>query len=130
MHMYILARGIKDRLDRFVNDLLARYYPYRYDPKKPKGKVQLAVRPVMLYELVFPKESYKDVLNLVQPGQGNKRPREKKFLWTLRKILGIKKIPDKDFKNIKPNTDIYRAMVGILGIGIKDDPVENGIELL
>jgi len=128
MHLYLIARGSKDRLDRWVNDCLARYYPIKTgfigDDGKKQGtptdqfKLQLSMRPIQLYEVVFPKDSLNDVVAALQPygGYGIKRG----WLNALRKLLKLKPIP----QGIPRTFDLNREFVDICGIGIKEDKMK------
>lgn len=127
MHLYLIARGSKDRLDRWVNDCLARYYTIQPGfigdnnvkvSQQGKYKLQLSMRPIQLYEVVFPKESLNDVVAALQPygGYGIKRS----WLNALRKLLKLKPIPQK----IPPTFDLNRDFVDICGIGIKEDKMK------
>lgn len=123
MHLYVLARGHEMFLDRWRNDLLARYFPLKYDNKKPIGNVQLSVRPIQLLEIVFPEPAYEQVLELV-------RPYDLRMKWLttmLRKGLHLKPIK-KILK--KDNLEIDHRFVAIHGIGVKKDEYKDGIELI
>ena len=122
MHLYVLARGNKDRVDRWVNDCLARYYPYKYSNKEPPGLLQLSVRPIQLYEIVFPKNHLNDVLSFTYPLDF---PITRNYVKAIRKILGLKKI---NMNGIKPNPLVNSRDVAVTGIGIKEDSFKNGIE--
>ena len=73
MHLYIATRGIKDRVDRLINDLAARYYPYKAGEVAGKpviGSMQLSVRPLQFWELVFPEEALEEVCWVLHPDGG------------------------------------------------------------
>lgn len=124
MHLYVIARGIRTRLQEWENDVLAQYLPYKYDANKPKGEVQLSLRPIQLYEVVFPEEHYDKVLSALQPYD----ERAGALARVLRKILRLapvkKGIPASQFKRRHP-------WVSIIGVGAKKDKRDkDGIELL
>ena len=122
MHLYCLARGQKDWLDRWVNDLGARYYPY-----KMKGKevaVQLGVRPIQLYEIVFPEPCLKDVLGVVQP-YGYMGYDMKKYKLLIRKMLKLNKLPE---ERIPPTNPFMRTHIDCVGLGLRKDRYIEGIE--
>ena len=121
---------MKDRQDRWVNDLLARYYPYEYK-KGEWGQLQLSVRPIQLYEIVFPEKMEQEVLGLIRPvkyDRGNMRNLfDETMLATMRKILGA----DKKIGKIPPEEPRYlmnRNDIEVIGIGLKKDVFENGVE--
>jgi hypothetical protein len=135
MHLYVIARGIKDDLERWENDILAQYVKHDVivDGKKQEGKVRVAVRPVQLYEIVFPEKSLNRVLNIVKPSIKDYGGRYKyfyKMFAGLRKILGLSSIPEWQTEN---NGEFFvsNKWVGVHGIGLKKDKFDkNGIELL
>jgi len=127
MHLYLIARGSKDRLDRWVNDCLARYYPFKCgeNNKKPIiGRLQLSMRPIQLYEAVFPEEHLDAVVGALQPygGYGFATGVKKHMIKLLRKLLKLEPIPqglkvDAD----KFNNVLYGEFVDVMGVGIKRD---------
>lgn len=145
MHLYVVARGQIDRLRRWENELSSKYFPYmisagRRDNTNTKwlvppqyGMLQLAIRPVQLYEIVFPEEALTDVLKIIQPYGGyGISPKMIKFFRKLLKMgkIELKDIPkvepdmgvlDKDGNFIPPRTFSYRDFVDVMGIGIKED---------
>ena len=126
MHLYVLARGHQDWLNRWKNDLLAQKYPFKYDPDKPLGLLQLSVRPVELLEIVFPEDYYADAMATIFPNA--LRPRDKKYIWFLRKIMGLDKV---DMTNIKKNDKVTNFAVSVTPVGIKKDvKKKNGIEMI
>ena len=120
MHLYVLARGIKPNLDKFVNDLLAQYLPYRFGPEKGMvGQIQLGVRPIELLEIAFPKESLDQVLEMVWPY--DETGGIHKYVSFIRKLIpGLKDIPPRP-KKAKFTPRVYRKSVSVLGLGIKED---------
>ena len=130
MHLYVLARGIKQETDRWVNDLSARYYPYEIKKGQQKVMCQLAVRPVQIYEIVFPEDQLDEVLKTIKPQRvytGGKYKYYQKMIDMLGKLMGLKKVPeyvdDKKFR-------IYAPYVAVHPIGIKQDRYDEEIEKL
>jgi hypothetical protein len=149
--MYIIARGHLDRLRRWEQDLTSKYFPYPYEPlrdgKARIGNMQLSVRPIQLYEVVFPKEYLNDVCQLIQPYGGYGI--SPKIINLLRKGLNVsgadfKPIPvvppdmgtvakDENGNDvfIPPKNFLIREGIDVLGLGIKEDkdypfvPIEN-----
>ena len=111
-----MTRGIKYLSDQLIDSMCANMLPYA------DGKaVQLAVRPVRFYELVFPKES----LGAVLKGIGHKEGNDKKLEIQrniLRTALGAKKIPKMDLTKVNP-INIHNVCTAIYPIGIKHDGV-------
>ena len=130
MHLMIMTRGNKRRVDDWISDLQARYYSYDYtkDPttlKNVTGALQLGVRPIQLWEIAFPEEHLEEVLALVAPNKGSWNKKLDKWLWVVRKALGLEPLPeDMPAPKIIP-TDIN---IEKMAIGIKKDKVIDGIE--
>lgn len=127
--MYVIIRAFKERQERYVNDLLAVYCRYRVkDGRKKKLKlkgVQLGVREIKLYEVVFPETSYNDVLDIMQPYTW-KHAFTKYVPW-LRRLLKLDKIKT----GVEPNLTFNRNNVEVLGIGVKKDRYDkDGVEQL
>ncbi len=83
-------------------------------------QVQVAVRPIQLYEVVFPEE-HKDVMLSTILGDSKGKTQHKKhnkFIYALRKILGVEEIPN--FKT-DLKMPISNMNTEIIGIGIKKD---------
>jgi len=121
MHLYVLTRGILSATKQWENDLAAQYLPFKVLEKGKKEPTdfmaQLAVRPVNLYEIVFPEESLQDVLGMVKPhcdkGQAGKFAG---FIKMFSRMLGLKPIPDYKPKQL-PSGD----GVSVIGLGLKKD---------
>ena len=95
---------------------------------------QLSLRPIQLYEVVFPNEHLEDVLKMIQPygGYGIKPKMVGWFRKIINKVLGmeLEDIPkvapdqgalDKEGKFIPPKNFLYGEGIDVLGIGIKRD---------
>ena len=122
MHLYIMTRGIKQLIDEYINDLQAQYFPYG----NPPNLLQLSVRPLQLWELVFPKEQLKEVMQTVLPYESIKswglKDIRKHKLALLRLALGAKKIPKLDLTQgiVRP---LRKENIAIYPIGIKEDNI-------
>jgi len=129
----MLTRGIKHDVDRFIRELAAKYLPFKFktkaEKKETKKLVQVAVRPIQLWEVVFPEEHQDLMLNTLFRGAKGKTQHKRHFKWVnvIRKILGVSKIPDYDDKTAGM-LPVYDANVERVGIGIKQDRYqdENG----
>ena len=121
MHLYVIARANKDRLDRWINDVTAQYLPHEYETGEV-GQLQIAVRPVQLLEIAFPENQLEEVIKIVRPVVNHKD----RIISILRRVLGIEKyekeIPNALFYRV-PNNDVAITLVGI-----KKDVFVNGIE--
>jgi hypothetical protein len=118
MHLYCLTRGIKKEIDQFITELQGKYLPFTMSGVD--CFVQFAVRPIQLWEFVFPEPMKDVVLTTILGKDGGKTQHKKhnKFVWALRKILDVKKIPNYNTEKFMP---ISRQHMEIVGIGIKED---------
>lgn len=123
----MMTRGIKHEVDRFISDLQAQYFKYKFIPNDKRLQVvQLAVRPIQLWELVFPQESLNTVIATIRTQDYGYI--DDKWMAVLRRMLKVKKIPpisENERKRIIHNLNVQVKM-----IGIKDDRIEGGIEKL
>jgi len=125
MHLYFISRGVKHARDIFVTTMQSQFFPWKRKNLKT-GKeeitsVQGALRPVELWEYVFPEESLPEVLAMldIQNLEEGKYGLSKSKMALLRKSLGctkIPKIPDAEKQHI-----ISKIGVGIHPIGIRKD---------
>jgi len=133
----MITRGIKRQVNRFIDELSAKYLPYTCPAKIGQFKrgdqiaVQVAVRPIQLWEVVFPKEHLEIMQNTLFQKWGSKpqHSRHQKHIFALRKALGVKKLPKYEFdpKKVLP---VYEKDVERTGIGYKEDYDKDGLEML
>ena len=126
MHLYVLTRGILSATKRWENDLSAQYLPFKVLEKGKNGKLkkkpspylaQLAVRPINLYEIVFPEECLDDVLGIVKPScTKGVAGKFSKFINMFSKMMGLTKIPNYTPKILPPGDG-----VSVIGLGLKKD---------
>ena len=125
MHAYLVARGIVDRINRWENDMLARYVPYKYEKDKPPARLQVSMRPIRLYEVVYPEEEHDNVMSMIWP---NKTDAPGPLVSMVRRILKFGK--PKPWKKNKILI-CHRNDVRVEYIGSKKDKRnKDGIELL
>ena len=115
MKYFFGIRGIKHDTDRFINELSAKYLPYKTD--KGSYALQLNVQPIQLYCVGFPKEHLQVMLKTI--GGGCYHSSVGFMANVLRKLLRLKKIPKLD-KDTKPMA-IFHPMAEIVPIGILED---------
>ena len=134
-HLYIITRGIKHLVDEYIKQLSCKYLPMKIfkgdvDGVKEDGvfQTQVAVRPIQLWEIVYPKEHQDLMLNTIlagSKGQTNDK-KHQKFANIIRKILRVKPIPEYKTDKMLP---IAKAAVDVTAIGVKDDyTMPNGTE--
>jgi len=117
----MMTRGMKSHVDNFITELQGKYLPFKYEGKD--SFVQVAVRPIQLWEIVFPKEHKDLMLSTCLGGkEGMKgitnQKKHRPVVAMIRKMLGITKLPDYDDTKQLP---ITRQHMELVGIGIKED---------
>jgi len=138
MHTYILTRGNQFWVDQFIKELQGKYLPYEIKSDKcfnngyKKGilQFQIGVRPIQLWEIVYPKEQIDLVHNTLFETSDAKPQHawQEKHIFAMRKLLRLKKIPAYDKTRLMP---ITRQNIEVVGIGIKEDRIsEAGTEML
>lgn len=124
MHLYILIRGIKNFVDQFITELQGKYLPFEFPnpvtKKLETGFVQVSVRPIQLWEIVYPETSNDLMLSTILDMTDGKTQHKKhnKFVYLLRKILGCKPIPEYNKDNFMP---LQKGHMERVAIGIKKD---------
>lgn len=132
MHAYFITRGIKHAVDRWIKELSSQYLPFKWNGQNQA--IQIAVRPIQLWEVVFPEEHRDLMLNSILGGEVlTQHDRHQKYLSIIRMILGVEKLP-KDWKyNPMMKLPICREHIEAAFIGIKTDKkqeIKNENELL
>ena len=110
-------------VDQFITELQGKYLPFKYPNEKGDleiHSVPIAVRPIQLWEIVFPEEHKDLMLTTLFNGQISPTQHKKhnKFIYGIRKILGVDKIPK--FKTER-EIPITKDHIEMIGIGIKKD---------
>ena len=133
MHLYILTRGIKRQVDKFQQDMAAQWCKHKWKEgdKIVEGHVELGMRPLQLWEIVFPKASLPDVLaNLRDNSWGTLNPIQQAVI---RNAVGARKLKDIEIPSKEYMRKFFVKLkdVETLIIGAKDDTFdESGIERL
>ncbi len=135
MHAYIITRGIKHDIDRFIIELQGKYLPYEARDKNGERAdcmVQLGVRPIQLWEIVFPESQLQTIMKTLfedtTRGEFSYSRSHDKYLWALRKAFQASKFPDLSQKALP--LPIYKKNISVTGIGLKKDFYRDGIEML
>jgi len=143
MHLIVMMRGIKSSLDRCIDDISKIMLPMWFImpavpaplnnnepmPALPQlsgantmmNMAQVAVRPIQLYEIVFPKE-HEDLMcaTLFDKARGQTHSKWlMKWFSLFRKLLHLEPI-NWDYRE-KPAIPIHKDFVEIIGIGKKED---------
>jgi len=139
--LIVFLRGEYRLVDRFVEELSAKYLPFTYqkhdgkdfiEGTKQEYTIPVSVRylPLGAWEIVFPIEHTDLVLTTVLGKKGTNSSFEwiNKYLWPLRKAMGLGRIPDyKDELKLPISDD----GVHVIPIGFKKDEINaSGNELL
>ena len=117
-----------------VAGLVAVKYKPMVDIIDENGKkvncVQLGVRPIQLWEMVFPKEDIKEMLSTLHTNERTFSSKQEMLMGTLRKVLGAKKAPPVDLS--VPSRIVRKINMECQVIGMKEDGVreEDGSEQL
>lgn len=113
----MMTRGIKHEIDKFINELSAKYLPFKF--KEKDCMCQVAVRPIQLWEVVFPEEHYDVMCATMFDGVNvTQHKKHQKWVTAIRKVLGVKKIKEYKMDNKMP---IAREHLETIPIGFKDD---------
>jgi hypothetical protein len=144
MHLYVATKGIKHEVDQFITELQGKYLPLKYRDSVDKpfqdAYLQLAVRPIQIWEIGYPKEHhdivcnsilglYKDYPHGIMGNDGTKPVIHKwvnKFIFWARKLLHLDPIPEWKGEQMFP---IRRVAVSTIGLGTKQDyTMPSGVE--
>lgn len=120
MHIYVLTRGIKHDAERWANEMAAKYLPYK-DKNGADAMLQVSVRPIQLWEIVFPEEHTDTMLRTIGGHAKGKTQHKKheKYINMIRMALGIEKAPDFAAEgNFLP---VYGENVEKVIVGVKKD---------
>ncbi|MEM2614608.1 MAG: hypothetical protein QXO15_10390 [Nitrososphaerota archaeon] len=122
MHLYVLVRGVKKYVRRWEEDLESVFFPFEFEKGKP-GFVQLGVRPLQIYEIVFPRGQEERVMKIIGASEPKKYKALQKFVKVFAKLLGLKTVKP-------PKKVVPQAYVSVYPIGLKEDEFKNGVEQL
>lgn len=152
MHLYIATRGASSAIEKFKGGVENQCYHLKNggditgeDGKKMPIAMFTVMRPVQLWELVFPKEALNSVLQTVQtrPPLKAKKDRkwmqkewlrQNKYIYALQKLLKLKPIPKKFEKTGDPLLDqghlTNKRDIDVIVLGTKEDTMGNEMEML
>lgn len=129
MHFIFGTRGIQHCIDLWHTQMQGVWLPFKRTNldtgKEEVTNVQLALRPIQLWEAVFPHDHLNTVLNSleIKPSGKTEPPALNKYTWLLRKGMGLKPIPEE----IKPSLTfpVFHQHIHFFPIGIKEDIIED-----
>lgn len=122
MHIAFIARGIKNAQEHLFMDMQAQKYPLvvtKADGTKQEVLVQGALRPIQLYEYVFPKEHLDVVYNSLKPEMYPNTMKMKALVNSLRMSMGFQKPPK--YEASGAHLAWVNKDISIIPIGIKED---------
>jgi len=125
MHLVFATRGIKHARDMFVTQIQSQFFPWKRKDLKTgvdeHVRVQGALRPIELWEYVFPEEHYEEVCTMLGfDPNGKVHPFSAKLNQkALRMALGLK--PIKKFTPKVTDKFVFSEGVAKYPIGIKYD---------
>ena len=145
MHLILMTRGIIGKMEEWTALLRAQRFPWKIkDLKTNKEELKMlqgALRPIQLWEYVFPKESLNDVLGAMDIKGEKLRPEVNAPAWMLRKFMKLEPIPKEDKRTVTgyrpfgelnkekmpviPICDLRTKGVAVYPIGIKQDKTMN-----
>jgi len=121
MHLYFLTRGTKHILDQFITNLSNQFLSC--NDRGAGSIIQVNVKPIQLFEVVFPEE-HRDLMmrTLFEGGDGKpQHEQHEKWIWAIRKALGIKKSGDYVRNGNKLPAGLMRDHLEIMNVGEKKD---------
>ena len=130
MHFFFLSRGIKHQRDQWVTHMQSQFWTWERTNLKTKKKettfIQGSLRPIEMWEYVFPEEHLENVLknmHVLHPDvecHKGANFKQQALLTILRKALGAEKLPD--FKDSMSRDRVMSVPgMAIHPIGIKKD---------
>ena len=140
MHLYIITRGIIHDAERFVKELSSKYMLFpRHTTDISGAKIikpcalQVSVRPIQLFEIVFPKEQLSCMVNTLGGAKALEGQESvgylKKYAKWFRKLMHLNPIENID-ATVMP-LPVYRDNVEIIALGTKPDKeFEDGTEYI
>ena len=124
MHAYFITRGVKKFVEEFIDDLKGKWVPYKgvagTATEITQYNMKIGVRPIQLWEVVFPEEHKDIVLTTIFGNDAGKTQHKKheKFLWAIRKALGAEPMPEYKKDILMP---VQKEHMEVAAIGIKKD---------
>ena len=119
MHLYYITRGIKEQVDKWIESLESQFLPYSKNKEGEMIAAQFAVRPIQLWEFVFPKQHRDLILNTC--GYPPVKDWKSKYMSVLRMMLKAKKVPDDIDMSKVGKLPLRGVCVGTELVGYRDD---------
>lgn len=126
MHLYVWVKGNIASHEMWTRELSSVKLPFKW--KGEDKLMRIGVRPIIPYEIGFPKDQLDYVLSVIGCGnEGNyildRYPIISKVTKMLRKVLKLKPVPKPKsvIAHMQPE-QIFKA-VAVVPIGLKDDEI-------
>jgi len=131
MHLILGTRGIQQVIDMWHTGMQGTWFPWKRKNLKTGQdeftSIQLSLRPIQFWDIVFPAEHLDSVLNSLGIKAGGKTEPTILNAYTgiMRKMFGLKPIPDE----IKPapTFPVFKEHINFIPVGIKEDKIEDCI---
>lgn len=143
MELYCLVGGQTDSLKRWEADLNAQFFPTYTDGKhtilgkNEKGQDivehrRLLVAPIQLYKICFAKEELENVLPLIAPSKyiTERYPVLRRGMKFIKRMLKLKDVPEPKYLHSLMQPNQVDKAVFVMPIGLKDDAMLNGKEMI
>lgn len=136
MHFVFATRGVKHARDVFVTQAQGLKFNWEREEKQPDGTYKKVkkiywgqLRPIELWEYIFPEEYKDEVLTAFNCAEdGEVHPLAAKInRKVLQKVMGLKPVKYKKVKNLEMGMVLPRSLVGgddgvaLYPIGLKED---------
>jgi len=135
MQSFFVIRGIRDKLERYLEDLSKVFVPMLVNGQP--AQVQLSIREIKIIEVTYPEATHDIVMRILDPNEAfsyTTVPEEQKTLrkfpkkvdWVVKQLRKFMKLdpiilPKKDPNINQPPLSIYRQSMGVHCIGCKKD---------
>lgn len=148
MELLLAIVGPKRSVDKTLSDIQKLRLPFTFKKHDGKGFVNgtkknyamnPVARPLQIYSIVFPEPCRDKMLTTILGQSASTKHhswKHNKIFWALRKALGLKRIPKYENKEVyvlktkKGTRHVHRADTHFIGLGLKRDRYEDGIEML
>jgi len=129
MHVLIAVNGVAREIDKFVNDLSAKWLPAGSAFDGKHDIMQLGVREFRFFELCFPESAKDQVMGILYPCEFDLTI--KHVLQAPISLLGYRSISKTEQRTPKNYRDIIdHQYLHVVPLGKKKDKYVNGVEVV
>lgn len=148
MELLLGTVGPRHSVNKTLSDIEKLRLPFTFKKHDGKGfvngtKRQYAmnpiVRPLQIYSIVFPEPCRDKMLTTIlgqDPSTAHHSRKHNALFWALRKGLGLEPIPKYENNEVyvlkakKGTRYIHRKDTHLIGLGLKNDRYEDGVEMI